>query len=63
MGFRWGFEWGKVGSGALMVLIGGSISFVLYFGAGSFNREPLSVETVSFELLLAAHPEKVHRHG
>jgi hypothetical protein len=25
MGIRWGFQWGKVGSGALMLLVGGGI--------------------------------------
>jgi len=29
-GFRWGFQWGKVGSGALMLLIGGGISLALW---------------------------------
>ncbi|HWB13710.1 MAG TPA: hypothetical protein VG826_31080 [Pirellulales bacterium] len=27
-GFRWGFEWGKVASGGLMLLVGGSITLV-----------------------------------
>ena len=25
-GFRWGFEWGKVASGGLMLIIGGGIT-------------------------------------
>ena len=31
-GFRWGFQWGKVVTGALMLLIGGGISFALWQG-------------------------------
>lgn len=34
---RWGFQWGKVGAGALMLLIGGGISLALYFGGGYVN--------------------------
>jgi hypothetical protein len=29
-GFRWGFQWGKVGSGAVMLLVGGGISLALW---------------------------------
>ncbi len=32
MGVRWGFQWGKVGAGATMLLIGGGISAALWFG-------------------------------
>jgi hypothetical protein len=32
MGFRWGFQWGKVGSGAVMFLIGGGITLVGLLG-------------------------------
>jgi hypothetical protein len=28
--FRWGFQWGKVGSGLVMLLIGGGISLALW---------------------------------
>ena len=31
-GLRWGFQWGKVGSGAVMFLVGGGISLVLWQG-------------------------------
>jgi hypothetical protein len=31
-GFRWGFQWGKVASGGVMLLIGGGISFALWLG-------------------------------
>jgi hypothetical protein len=30
-GFRWGFEWGKVASGGLMMLTGGGITLVGFF--------------------------------
>ena len=30
MGFRWGVQWGKVGSSAVMLLIGGGISLALW---------------------------------
>lgn len=33
---RWGFQWGKVGSGAVMLLIGGGISLALW-EAGYIN--------------------------
>lgn len=36
-GFRWGFQWGKVGSGIVMVLIGGGISAALWFGGSRVN--------------------------
>lgn len=32
MGVRWGFQWGKVGAGAVMLLVGGGISLVLWAG-------------------------------
>jgi hypothetical protein len=33
-GFRWGFEWVKVGSGALMLLAGGGIALVGWLAGG-----------------------------
>lgn len=30
-GFRWGFQWGKVVSGGLMLLVGGGITVVGWF--------------------------------
>lgn len=29
---KWGFQWGKVGAGAVMLLIGGGVSAVLLIG-------------------------------
>jgi len=29
---RWGFQWGKVGSGALMLLIGGGLTLLFLAG-------------------------------
>ena len=31
-GFRWGFKWGQVGSGGLMLLGGGGVALVAYLG-------------------------------
>jgi hypothetical protein len=28
--FRWGFQWGKVGAGLVMLLVGGGISLALW---------------------------------
>ena len=35
-GFRWGFEWGKVASGALMLLAGGGITLAGWFAGRIF---------------------------
>lgn len=37
MGFRWGIQWGKFGSGAALFLIGGGISAALWFGMHAIN--------------------------
>ena len=35
--FKWGVQWEKVGSGLLMMLIGGGVSAALFFGASRIN--------------------------
>jgi hypothetical protein len=35
--FRWGFQWGKVGSGALMLLVGGGITSAGWLAAGRIS--------------------------
>jgi hypothetical protein len=51
-GFRWGFEWEKVGSGALMLLVGGGIAFVGWL-AGAINGWALGLAVVGLFTMLS----------
>ncbi|MBN1911630.1 MAG: hypothetical protein JW818_17950 [Pirellulales bacterium] len=53
MAFRWGFQWGKVGAGALMFLVGGGISLALYYGAGRINLWAAGTTVVGLFLMLS----------
>lgn len=52
MGMRWGFDWARVGSGALMLLIGGGISLVLGLG-GRFNLWAIGFAVVGLVTMLS----------
>lgn len=51
MGIRWGFDWGKVGSGGVMLLIGGGISLALFF-AGRINFWAIGIAIVGLVTML-----------
>ena len=51
-GFRWGFEWGKVGSGALMLLAGGGIAFAGWL-AGVISVWALGLAVVGLITMLS----------
>ena len=50
---KWGFQWGKVGSGAVLFLIGAVISLVLFFGAGRVNLWAAGAMVVGFFTMLS----------
>lgn len=51
-GVRWGFQWGKVGSGAGMLLIGGGISLALWLG-GAINFWAVGLAIVGLFTMLS----------
>ena len=53
MGFRWGFQWGKVVSGGVMFLIGGVICLVLWLSADIISMYAVGSTAVGlFTMLL-----------
>jgi hypothetical protein len=50
---RWSFQWGKVGAGAAMLLVGGGISAVLWFSGGYINRWAAGTAIVGLFTMLA----------
>ena len=53
MGFRWGFQWWKVGSGASMLLIGGGITFGVWLGTGRIFIYPAAVAVIGLFTLIS----------
>ena len=51
-GFRWGFQWGRIVSGAVMLLIGGGISLALW-QAGRINFWAIGVGVVGILTMLS----------
>lgn len=49
--FRWGFNWGQVGSGGAMFLGGGSVALAAYAG-GYIWFWPIGIAAVGFVIML-----------
>lgn len=50
--FRWGFQWGKVGGGIVMLLIGGGLTVVMWFG-GEINLWAIGLAVIGLFTMLA----------
>ncbi len=53
MGFRWGFQWGKVVSGGVMFLIGGVICLVLWLSADIVSMYAVGLTAVGLFTMLS----------
>jgi hypothetical protein len=53
MGFRWGFQWGKVAAGGGMFLIGGGISLVLWLAADTISMYAAGLAVVGLFTMLS----------
>lgn len=53
MGFRWGFQWWKVGSGAAMFLIGGGITLAILIGTGRLFFWPATIAVIGLFTMIS----------
>ncbi len=53
MRYRWGFQWGKVATGASMFFVGGGISLALWLGAHMVNHWAAGIAIVGFFTMLS----------
>lgn len=50
---KWGFQWGKVGSGAATFLVGGGIAVALLLAIGRLFLWPAGAAVVGFFVMLS----------